>query len=240
MTRFDQDQGGEGQVIVQRPSCAAEQLVLLFHGAGGGPQDMVPLGRRIAGEFPHACIVSIAAPQAAGAKGRRQWYPIDGVTDASRAERVDAAMPGFLAAVRHWQAESGVGREGTALIGFSQGAIMALESTREREALAGRVVSIGGRFARLPERARRDITLHLLHGKADEVIPYAHTIRAAERIVALGGDITADVLPFVGHVISEPIEALLIERLKTHVPQRCWDEALRSDPGPAPAARSCH
>lgn len=46
-----------------------------------------------------------------------------------RIARVEAAMPGSMAAVRHWQGMANVGVEGLTLVGFSQGAIMALEAT---------------------------------------------------------------------------------------------------------------
>ena len=105
---------------------------------------------------------------------------------------------------------------------------MALESSRARDALAGRVVSIAGRFAALPEQATAGTTLHLLHGKNDSVIPYAHTVAAAERLVALGADVTADVIPFVGHEINDEIATLLVERLKGYLPQRRWKEALKA------------
>jgi phospholipase/carboxylesterase len=92
------------------------------------------------------------------------------------------------------------------------------------------VASIAGRFALLPEQAVPQTTLHLIHGRTDAVIAYAHTIAAAERVVALGGDVTADVLPFVGHEINATMENLLIERLRGYIPRRVWEEALRADP----------
>ena len=60
---------------------------------------------------------------------------------------------------------------------------------------------------------------------SDAVIPYSHTILGAERLVELGADVTADVIPFVGHEITQEIADLVIERLTTHVPQRLWQEA---------------
>jgi hypothetical protein len=39
-------------------------------------------------------------------------------------------MPTFIETVRYWQKQSGLGPQATALIGFSQGAIMSLESIK--------------------------------------------------------------------------------------------------------------
>jgi phospholipase/carboxylesterase len=216
-------------IVIARPEARAEQLVMLFHGVGGAPQDMLPLGRRLAKEFSSAFIVSVCAPHGSDLGQGYQWFSVRGIDEDSRPQRVAEAMPAFVDTVRHWQAESGVGEAGTALVGFSQGGIMALESTRDRETMAGRVVSCAGRFAKLPQEANAGATLHMFHGKHDPVIPYAHTVTAAEHLVAIGADVTADVVPFVKHEINDDIASLLIERLRGHIPRRVWEEAMRAE-----------
>jgi phospholipase/carboxylesterase len=147
------------------------------------------------------------------------------VTEGQRAERTAQALPLFQQIVQQWQEAFGVSADATALVGFSQGAIMALAATQSSPRLAARIVALSGRFNALPEIVPVDCTLHLIHGKQDAVIPYVHTVHAAERLVQLGADITADVIPFASHEINEEIVALVIERLTTHVPKRYWDAA---------------
>ena len=217
----------ESSLIVQSPASAPGQLILLFHGVGGTPRDLVPLGQRLALQFPGAMIVSIAGSETADLGNGRQWFSIRDVSEDNRPLRVAAAMPAFLDVIRHWQVRSGVEAPGTALIGFSQGAIMALEASVAATPVAGRVVAIAGRFARLPDNISNQITLHLIHGKTDPVVSYQHSVTAAEHLITLGGDLTADVLPFVGHEIKPEVEALLLKRLMTYVPRRVWEEAMR-------------
>lgn len=220
-------------VVFQRPAQDAQQLVLLFHGFGATPGDLAPVARHLAAHFPQAFIVGVAAPDPShpGEPDGRQWFSPHGITEDSRPALVAAAMPAFEAAVHRWQAESGLGVPATALLGFSQGAIMALESTQrpERPPLAGRVIAIAGRFARLPEHPAPETTFHLFHGKHDPVMPYRHAIEGAERLVAIGADVTADVVPFVQHEIPPEILDLIIERLQGHVPRRLWEEAMRAN-----------
>ena len=59
------------------------------------------------------------------------------------------------------------------------------------------------------------------------MIPYRHAVEAAHRLRELGGDVTADVVPFTGHEISGEIAEMVVERLLGHVPKRMWEEALR-------------
>lgn len=215
-------------LIIQSPDAAPAQLILLFHGVGANENDLEPLGLGLCDEFPSALIVSLGGNEPADFGNGRQWFSLREISEENRPARVVAALPQFIATIRHWQRASGVGPAGTALIGFSQGAIMALEAAYGASPVAGRVVAIAGRFAKLPEQAAAEVTLHLIHGKADPVIAYGHTISAAEHLIALGADLTADVLPFVGHEITPDIEELIVKRLKTYVPRRVWEEAMQA------------
>jgi phospholipase/carboxylesterase len=214
-------------LVLQRPATPASQLILLFHGLGATPDDLAPLGEFLAGHFPQAFIVSVPGHEDCDFGGGRQWFSVRDITEADRPQRIDAAMPAFVATVRHWQQAAGLGVEPTALLGFSQGAMMVLAATqRDAPALAGRVISIAGRFAEPPQRPALETTFHLFHGRQDAVIPYAQTVSAAERLLALGADVTADVLPFIGHTIDDEIAQRLLQRLTTYVPRRVWQAAM--------------
>lgn len=55
-------------------------------------------------------------------------------------------MPLFRSTIQDWQKVAGVSARATILVGFSQGSIMALESTQLQPTLAGRVIAFSGRF----------------------------------------------------------------------------------------------
>lgn len=216
-------------LIIQRPTGPARQLVLLFHGVGADEVDLMPVGQRIAREYPEALVASLRAPHRGGFGTGYQWFAIDGIDDASRIERVAAELPGFVERIRQWQRETGLGPEATVLIGFSQGAIMVLEAAVRAGAdtLAGRVAALAGRFAQLPQAPLAGTTLFMIHGKTDAVMHYGYTVEAAKHLVAIGGDVVADVIPGLGHGIDADALELLVKRLRTHVPKRHWEAALR-------------
>jgi phospholipase/carboxylesterase len=222
-------------LILQQPSAPVRQLVLLFHGYGADEEDLRPLGERLAAEYPQALVVSLRAPQPTAFGFGYQWFAIDAVDDAQRVERVESAIPDFIATVRHWQQAAQVGPEGTVLIGYSQGANMALEAASRggTAALAGRVVALAGRYAVLPPAAPAGTTVFLVHGQADSVVPCSHTVEGSQHLAALGADVVADLLPFAGHEINEEMLDIVVRRLKTHVPKRHWEAALRAGVPPA-------
>lgn len=209
-------------------------LFVLLHGVGARASDLAPLARRLAAEYPQAVVVGLDGPlpfdAAPPSHCGRQWFSIVGVNEDNRPARVAAAMPGFVATVRSLQERFGVSWPCTALVGFSQGSIMALEAVQAEPALAGRVIAFSGRHARAPEHAPADTTLHLLHGLDDRVIPPGPVVDAAQRLVALGGDVTADVLPGIGHELHPTLLERAIEHLRTFLPKRAWREAMGEAP----------
>ncbi|WP_459176284.1 esterase [Ewingella americana] len=187
-------------IVVQQPETAADRLILLFHGVGDNPVSMAEIGKFFAHAFPHALVVSIGSPDVCDFGRGFQWFSVQGVTEKNRQSRIDAAMPLFISTVREWQKSSGVTAPNTVLVGFSQGTIMALESTKVEAGLAGRIVAFSGRFGNLPETPIDAGTLiHFIHGEQDPVINPFQSKSAAERLTSLGNHCTLDLQPDMAH-----------------------------------------
>ncbi|WP_435927380.1 esterase [Dryocola sp. BD613] len=212
--------------VVQRPSAPAKQLLLLFHGAGDNPVAMGEIGSWFAPRFPDALVVSIGGPSPSGPHQGFEWFSEAGVTEENRQARIDAVMATFIDVARYWQQQSGVPGSATALIGFSQGATMALESIKAVPELAARVVTFNGRYAALPRQAPTATTFHLIHGAKDNVINVQHAFEASEALERAGGDFTLDVIDDLGHAIDERSIQIALNHLRYTVPKHYFDEAL--------------
>lgn len=206
----------QSDLLIQRPNVgsASPLLLLIFHGVGSNAEDLVPLGNALASRLPHSWVISVRSPDRSDFGAGWQWFSVQGVTEANRPVRVGAAMPRFVNTVRAWQRDTGVGPSATALIGFSQGAIMALESTQQREPVANRVVALAGRFPQPPRAAPARVALHLLHGEQDRVMLASLAVDAAARWRALGGSATLDVFPDLGHAIDHRVAQRVAELLE--------------------------
>jgi len=215
-----------------------ELLYLLFHGVGATAESMLPLAQRLIREYPQAAVLCLNAPDpfdaVIGAKPgepqARQWFSIRRVDEENRPGRVDAALPAFVATVRAMQQRFGMAWERTALAGFSQGAVMALEAVQAEPMLAGRVLAFSGRHARAPTHVPTDTTVHLFHGMADTVIPAAAAVDSAQTLLELGADVTADVLPAIAHELHPRLLDKAIEQLRTFLPKRLWREVMSEAP----------
>ena len=205
---------------------APDLLFLLFHGAGANATQMSALARALRTQYPQAAVVTLDAPQ------RLASEAIDGFTwfdeDADPVAGVAAALPDFVATVRQWGQAFELPWQRVALGGFSQGGLMALEAVQAEAALAGRVLSFGAAPLARPVAAPEGCTLHLLHGRLDGAVPYVHVVDAAQAWVDLGADITADVLPQVGHDLAPALIERALQQLRTFIPAKLWREAVQT------------
>lgn len=194
----------EGSLLLARPE-ASDRLVLLFHGMGSSAQDLAPVGSVLAQAHPRATVVSVEAPKPSLLGHGKEWFSVVGITEYNRPHRIAQAMPLFLDAIRHWQDLSGIGPQSTVLVGFSQGAIMSLEATQTRlepNQAARVVISLAGRFAEPVRSAPSDLRFHLIHGESDGVVMPRWSIQADRQLRALGGEVTLDLVPGLGHGIE--------------------------------------
>jgi phospholipase/carboxylesterase len=201
-------------LIVQQGAASPGQPnapLLCFHGVGASAEDLRPLAARLAQRQPHAWVVIVQSPDPSDLGGGRQWFSVRGVTDTNRAERVAAAMPGFIAAVTRWQQRSGSDAAHTTLLGFSQGAIMALATVQLAQPVAGRVVAMAGRLAGPLLPRPIPTRIHLLHGQADGIVPAEASVVAHAQLAAAQADVTLDLFPGLGH----GIDARMMARLDT-------------------------
>jgi phospholipase/carboxylesterase len=201
-------------LVVARPSGQAAQLFLLFHGVGASAQGMAPLGRLLAAQFPESAVVCVESPYASDLGSGWQWFSVRGITEENRPQRIAQVMPVFRGTVKRLQDEISVTAAETTLIGFSQGAIMALESLRESPVTSERVVSLAGRLAAPLARVEAGITVHLIHGENDGVVPVQAAREARDNLAGLGGGVTLDVLGNVGHGIDSTVVIALQRRLR--------------------------
>jgi phospholipase/carboxylesterase len=201
-------------------------LFILLHGYGATPENLLPLAQALRAEFPQAALLLPAGFTPVSFACGFEWFPLEGISNANRPARVAAVLPRLADYVRAQQQRFGIVNPDTALVGFSQGATLALELASQYDGLVGRVLAFSGRYATLPEHAPGLTSLHLFHGEADDVVPAAHSRAAYERLAALQGDVTVDLASSVGHEIHPALAARAIARLQTCIPLRTWKRAL--------------
>ncbi len=208
-------------------SARPKQLFILLHGVGTNSADMAPLASQFRAVYPEAAflIPEGTFPFDGGGEGR-QWFSLSGLTEENCPARIAEAIQVLYTLVRQSQDRLNILPSDTALVGFSQGAIMALEFSAAHDGRIGRVLAFSGRYTKLPEKAPELTTVHLFHGENDNIMPVEHTYAAYERLSELQGDVTIDIASSVGHGIDTFLVECAIHRLQTCIPLRSWKWAL--------------
>ena len=164
---------------------AAKSLVIFLHGYGADGNDLIGLGREWSGILPETAFVSPHAPEAcAMSPAGRQWFDLT-LRDPSEYKRgVTAARPELDAFLDAEMARAGVGPERTALVGFSQGTMMALHTGLLRPSPLAGILGYSGLLAdpgALTDGAISRAPVLLIHGDRDDAIARLQTLPSTRR-----------------------------------------------------------
>jgi phospholipase/carboxylesterase len=123
---------------------------------------------------------------------------------ADRVARVDDAAREVVRRVRSLQREAALDAARTVLVGFSQGATVALQALRTDPGLSAIVVAYAARLS-CPIRPDERIaaSVHLVHGEHDTLVPLVYAQRALRGLRAAGADATLDIGTDDGHSIGQ-------------------------------------
>jgi len=184
----------------------AKHLVVFLHGYGADGNDLIDIGRYWAAALPDAAFVSPHAPEpCAQAPMGRQWFPLTVIDMDLIADGVRQAAPAVDAFLDAELASLGLSDAELALVGFSQGAMMALHvGPRRRSPIAG-IVGYSGMLAgpeQLVEEATGKPPILLVHGEADPVVPVMALKAAVPALGAAGFDVEWHVSPGLEHGID--------------------------------------
>jgi len=128
----------------------ATSLVVFVHGYGADGADLLGLADVMAQALPDTVFVAPDAPEAcAGNPFGRQWFPIpwlDGSSPVAAAVGLAAAADDLGAFLDARLADEGLAAGALALVGFSQGAMLALHVAVRRAVAVAAVVSYSGRL----------------------------------------------------------------------------------------------
>ncbi len=178
-------------------------LVILLHGVNADGADLAPLADMLRSALPSA---DFAAPDAPfPTPFGFEWFSLDGITAQNRMQRVVEARAAFDALLSRIVEAHGLAANPrrVALVGFSQGAIMALDALATGRWPVAGVVAFSGRFSSPPPYAPSLQTPALLvHGDADDVIPWSESRDAEEALKKLGVSTRLRVLAGVDHCVT--------------------------------------
>jgi len=211
-----------GEVLSHGPQQADQRLVLL-HGWGADADDLLDLGELLVG--PAVSVVALRAPLQHPAGMGRQWYDLQ--------QSGWPQLPAALADLsdRLQALGQSVPLQQTVLLGFSQGAAMALDVASgggdpmgEALPLAG-VIACSGYPHPHWEPAAMTRPVLLSHGRQDPVVPHGASVELERLLVQAGAP--TELLSFDG---GHSIDPGLFAAMRAFL-ERCWSSSANESSG---------
>jgi phospholipase/carboxylesterase len=209
--------------MIRPKSGAPQYLVVLLHGYGSDGQDLIGLAPLFADLLPEALYVAPNAPQSCDLGAGYQWFPVVYDTELRGFDGIEPVRPVIMAFLEGLWEETGLGPAETFLVGFSQGAMIALDTGLHlRRDLAGILAFSGGTpLAQTPDlRADAKTPVCLIHGDSDEIVPIAMSRRADMLLREAGRDVTFHISAGTGHGIAPDGIEVARRFVADHMPQR--------------------
>ncbi len=182
-------------------------LVILLHGLGSDGNDLISLAPRFAQVVPDAAFVSPHGPFPYDmAPMGRQWFSLQAQAPAAILAGLRSAAPILDAFIARELERHGLSDERLVLLGFSQGAMVALHCGLRRAKPCAALLCYSSALV-APEILGAEITSRppvlLVHGAADPVVPFGAMAAAETALKANGVPVQSEARPGLGHGIDE-------------------------------------
>jgi len=194
------NQGQQPVLFMGEPLGQARAAMVMVHGRGATAEDILELAVEL-----NRTGFAYLAPQAAN----NSWYPQSFLAPIASNEPWLSSALDRLSTVLQRVEEGGIPRERTILLGFSQGACLALEFAARHAQRYGGIAALSGGLIG-PDGTPRDYPgsfagtpVFLGCSDRDPHIPKGRVQQSAEVLRRLGADVTMRLYPNMGHMVNQ-------------------------------------
>jgi predicted esterase len=192
----------QNQPVLMRgaPLDVARTAVIMMHGRGASADDILSLSNAL----PQGGV-AFFAPQAAG----NTWYPNRFIAPVATNEPHLTSALATIDGLIHKINARGVPTERILLLGFSQGACLALEYAARHARRYGGLVALSGALIENGDQPRvyagsLDGTPAFLGcSDLDAHVPAQRVLRSEEILGGIGAEVTARLYPGMGHIVND-------------------------------------
>ena len=207
-----------------------ESIVVLIHGYGSHGRDLLSLGHAWTHYLPHTLFVAPDGPAPSKRNpfgnewfGLDDWDPSQKLTEeqiARMVKDIQILAPSFNRYLDNLLTTHNLPPEKLAIVGFSQGAMVALHLGLQRPQCAG-VIAYSGAFLDDPEQEKvAHPPVLLVHGLDDDVVPSYSSELAEGHLHHLHVPVTLCLLPRLNHGIDKKGLELGRAFLKDHLDKK--------------------
>jgi phospholipase/carboxylesterase len=182
-----------------------KQIVLLLHGFGSNGADMIEFAPSWQQRLPDALFLAPHAPHRVNFGTGYQWWGLSNLSPQALAAGATQAAPIIDEFIDRKLRQYELTEAEMALVGFSQGTMMALEVGLRRPRQLAAIVGYSGLLTggeKLSQSAITKPPVLLVHDRDDPVVPFAALNAAETRLRELGLPVSTHISVGFGHRVD--------------------------------------
>ncbi len=203
----------------------AKSMVIFLHGYGADGADLLGLADPLAPHLPDTVFLSPDAPEPCRNNPMGyQWFPIpwlDGSSEAEATAGMIRSIDDINVFIDARLADEELTIDQLAVVGFSQGTMMALHILPRRTEPVAAIVAFSGRLLQPEALAAEAVSkppVLLIHGDQDPMVPFQDMGLAGEALTAAGFETYGHVMKGTGHGIAPDGLSVALAFLKEKLP----------------------
>lgn len=194
--------------VIEPISGRVENMVLFLHGYGANKDDLISIGYDWAPALPNTVFLSPDAPEPCDQMPiGRQWFSLRAIDrdTLERERQIESVVPTLNAYIDFQLQQWGIAESRLVVVGFSQGAMMAMYTMPRRKHACAGVIGYSGMLidgAGLQNQNTARMPILAIHGEADDVVRPENLQEVWEGFSAAGFEVETILRPGLGHGID--------------------------------------
>lgn len=191
-------------LCVEPVSQIIEKIIILFHGYGASGNDLLSLALEWQKDMPNTLFLLPHAPIFMAISGGYQWFDLPDVSYQTLLKNINPVLPVLQDYIDQVCLKYQVSESNIALVGFSQGGMIALATGLIRTHSVAAILSYSGAFV-LPEayQVNTNVPVMLVHGDLDQVVPLIYQDASKKALMTRGVSVDTYICKNIAHGIDQ-------------------------------------
>ncbi|NUY39396.1 phospholipase [Wolbachia endosymbiont of Litomosoides brasiliensis] len=194
-----------------------KNLVICLHGWGSSGDNFIHLAKVMSKSLPNSCFIAPNAPSEREIGEGYQWFSLEDCSEEVLYNGVKSAASIVNHFIDKKLKEFSLKDTQLSLVGFSQGAMLAIHAALTRSQCCASVIAYSGRFLsplRVAPKIKSRPNMCIIHGDTDDVVPFSSLDLAVKALKENGINVEGHPIRALGHVINEEGIKLGVEFIK--------------------------
>ena len=183
-----------------------DSVVMFMHGLGADSSDLYRLAQHFSKKLPSTYMFAADAPFPHASGNGYQWFDFADRSETALYNGVKIAAEYVNEAVDYFLKAYNIAPSRIVLFGFSQGAMTAMHTALRRDKPLGAVLAYSGALlgdVKTIREYKSKTPICLVHGRADQVVPFTEFEEAKQKLQAAGVPVRAFANQTLGHGIDQ-------------------------------------